>query len=122
MLVDSGVFLYFELCSSCCTGLFFRLFTQEAAGETAGPCGLKAELQRLRGILLMGSPAMQLWCGRVASRLNAGIRMAGGGDALSSTTLLELDALLQQHLCDGSMLSLEQLAERCVARCYNTSI
>lgn len=83
-------------------------------GESAcaGPCGLKAELQRLRGVLLMGSPAMQLWCGCVASRLNAGVRMTAGADALSASVVLELDSLLQQHLYDGSILSLQQLAER----------
>ena len=83
---------------------------------SAGPCGLKAELERLRGVLLMGSTAMQLWCGKVASRLNAGVRVTGGGDALSSSALLELEALLQKHLCDGSMLTLEQLLERCAAK------
>jgi hypothetical protein len=78
----------------------------------AGPCGLEAELKRLRGVLLMGSAAMQLWCGHVATRLNAGIRMTAGGDALPISVLLELEALLQRHLCDGSLLSMEEVAER----------
>lgn len=67
----------------------------------------------MRSVLLVGSAPLQLWVGKVAARLNAGMRVASSGDALSSAALLELDMMLRQHVCDYGLLTDGQLTERC---------